>query len=193
MECQLAASNEQGQHLLGSLLEKNIQDDIAQNALEVEAIEKEVLMQAQQAKKEAEEREKQRKRENAVISYTDEDYEVLLRIVQAEAGICDDSCSQCNYQPGEEQPVPGKRQGCGLSEIPVFAGVQRHDQYLPGNAADERLRGSGSGRRGLLRRSAVFYEQKPFRIVERKLVRRPSDLHYTARRPRVLQIKILRT
>lgn len=47
-------------------------------------------MQAQQAKKEAEEREKQRKRENAVISYTDEDYEVLLRIVQAEAGICDD-------------------------------------------------------------------------------------------------------
>ena len=90
MEFQLAASNEQGQHLLGSLLEKNIQDDIAQNALEVEAIEKEVLMQAQQAKKEAEEREKQRKRENAVISYTDEDYEVLLRIVQAEAGICDD-------------------------------------------------------------------------------------------------------
>ena len=82
MEFQLAASNEQGQHLLGSLLEKNIQDDIAQNALEVEAIEKEVLMQAQQAKKEAEEREKQRKRENAVISYTDEDYEVLLRIVQ---------------------------------------------------------------------------------------------------------------
>lgn len=90
MEFQLAASNEQGQHLLGSLLEKNIQDDIAQNALEVEAIEKEVLMQAQQAKKEAEEREKQRKRENAVISYTDEDYEVLLRIVQAEVGICDD-------------------------------------------------------------------------------------------------------
>lgn len=90
MEFQLAASNEQGQHLLGSLLEKNIQDEIAQNALEVEAIEKEVLMQAQQAKQEAEEREREKKRENAVISYTDEDYEVLLRIVQAEAGICDD-------------------------------------------------------------------------------------------------------
>ena len=90
MEFQLAASNEQGQHLLGDLLEKNIQDEIAQNALEVEAIEKEVLMQAQQAKQEAEEREREKKRENAVISYTDEDYEVLLRIVQAEAGICDD-------------------------------------------------------------------------------------------------------
>lgn len=90
MEFQLAASNEQGQHLLGSLLEKNIQDDIAQSALEVEVIEKEVLMQAQQAQKEAEEKEKQRKRENAVIRYTDEDYEVLLRIVQAEAGVCDD-------------------------------------------------------------------------------------------------------
>ena len=90
MEFQLAASNEQGQHLLGSLLERNIQDEIAQSALEVEVIEKEVLMQAQQAQKEAEEKEKQRKRENAVISYTDADYEVLLRIVQAEAGICDD-------------------------------------------------------------------------------------------------------
>ena len=56
----------------------------------MEVIEKEVLMQAQQAQKEAEEKEKQRKRENAVISYTDADYEVLLRIVQAEAGICDD-------------------------------------------------------------------------------------------------------
>lgn len=90
MEFQLAASNEQGQHLLGSLLEKDIQDEIAQSALEVEVIEKEVLMQAQQAQKEAEEREKKKKQENAVIRYTDEDYEVLLRIVQAEAGICDD-------------------------------------------------------------------------------------------------------
>ena len=56
MEFQLAASNEQGQHLLGSLLERNIQDEIAQSALEVEVIEKEVLMQAQQAQKEAEEK-----------------------------------------------------------------------------------------------------------------------------------------
>lgn len=94
MEVQLAASNEQGQQLIGSLLERNIQDDLAQSALEIEAIEKEVLMQTQQAAQEAEEKERAERerlrRESAVIRYTDSDYKVLQRIVQAEAGICDD-------------------------------------------------------------------------------------------------------
>ncbi|MEG0813094.1 MAG: cell wall hydrolase [Clostridium sp.] len=93
MEIQLTASNEKGKQLVGSLLEQNIQDELAQSALEVEAVEKEVLMQAQQAKEEAVEKERQErerlKRERAVISYSDSDYEVLTRIVQAEAGICD--------------------------------------------------------------------------------------------------------
>ncbi|MFQ8839732.1 MAG: cell wall hydrolase [Clostridium fessum] len=44
-------------------------------------------MQTQQAAQEAEERER---RERAVISYSDEDYSVLQKIVQAEAGVCDD-------------------------------------------------------------------------------------------------------
>lgn len=35
-------------------------------------------------------REEEERRKNAVISYSDEDYNVLLRIVQAEAGICDE-------------------------------------------------------------------------------------------------------
>lgn len=94
MEIQLTASNEQGQRFVGSLLEKNIQEDLAKSALEIEAVEKEVLMQAQQAKEEAVEKERQEqerlKRERAVISYSDSDYEVLTRIVQAEAGICDE-------------------------------------------------------------------------------------------------------
>lgn len=94
MSLQLTASNEQGQRLVGSLLEKNIQDNLAKSALGIEAVEKEVLMQAQQAKEEAAEKERQErerlKKERAVISYTDSDYEVLLRIVQAEAGICDE-------------------------------------------------------------------------------------------------------
>ena len=94
MELQLTASNEQGQRLVGNLLEKNIQDNLAKSALGIEAVEKEVLMQAQQAKEEAAEKERQErerlKKEKAVISYTDSDYEVLLRIVQAEAGICDE-------------------------------------------------------------------------------------------------------
>lgn len=93
MEIQLIASNEEGQQLVGSLLEKNIQDELAKSAVEIEAVEKEVLMQAQQAREEAEEKARQEqerlKRERAVIPYTDEDYEVLKRIVQAEAGICD--------------------------------------------------------------------------------------------------------
>lgn len=87
MEVQLLASQEQGQQLIGNLLERNIQDRLAQSALEIEAIEREVLMQTQQAEKEAEEKER---KERAVISYSETDYQVLQRIVQAEAGICDD-------------------------------------------------------------------------------------------------------
>lgn len=94
VELQLTASNEQGQRLVGNLLEKNIQDKLAKSALGIEAVEKEVLMQAQQAKEEAAEKERQErerlKKDQAVIPYTDSDYEVLLKIVQAEAGICDD-------------------------------------------------------------------------------------------------------
>lgn len=93
MEIQLVASNEEGQHLVGNLLEKQIQDNLAKSAVEIEVVEKEVLMQAQQAQAEEKEKKQQErerlKREQAVISYTDEDYQVLLRIVQAEAGICD--------------------------------------------------------------------------------------------------------
>ena len=82
-----ALSNEESQHLLGQRLEQGIQDELAKEALEVEVIEREVRMQTQQAAQEAEERER---RERAVISYSDEDYSVLQKIVQAEAGVCDD-------------------------------------------------------------------------------------------------------
>lgn len=88
------ASKEQGQRLIGSLLEKNIQDELAKSALEIEVIEREILMQTQQAEEEAAEKirmERRRlKRDQAVIQYTDSDYQVLQRIVQAEAGICDE-------------------------------------------------------------------------------------------------------
>ena len=78
-------------------------------ALEVEVIEREVRMQTQQAAQEAEERER---RERAVISYSDEDYSVLQKIVQAEAGVCDDrkdTGCKCNHQPGEKQEIPEQR------------------------------------------------------------------------------------
>ena len=48
---------------------------------------KQILMEAETARKKAEE---EAKRAAAVVAYSDEDYQVLLRIVQAEAGICDD-------------------------------------------------------------------------------------------------------
>lgn len=94
MEVLLTASKEQGQLLIGSLLERNIQDELAKSALEIEAIEREVLMQTQQAEEEAAEKERRerelQKSEQAVIKYSDSDYKVLQRIVQAEAGICDE-------------------------------------------------------------------------------------------------------
>lgn len=94
MMVQLTASSEQGQRLVGSLLQKNIQDELAKSALEIEVIEKEILMQTQQAKEEAAEKERREeerlKRERAAISYSETDYHVLTKIVQAEAGICDE-------------------------------------------------------------------------------------------------------
>ena len=94
MEVLLTASKEQGQRLIGSLLEKNIQDELAKSALEIEAIEREVLMQTQQAAEEAAVKEREErarlKKEQAVIKYSEGDYRVLQRIVQAEAGICDE-------------------------------------------------------------------------------------------------------
>lgn len=94
MKVLLTASKEQGQRLIGSLLERNIQDELAKSALEIEAVEREILMQTQQAEEEAAEKERKerehQKSERSVIRYSESDYRVLQRIVQAEAGICDE-------------------------------------------------------------------------------------------------------
>lgn len=86
-EITICASNDESQHLLGQRLEQVIQDELAKDALEVEVVEREVRMQTMQAAKEAEEWERH---ERAVIDYSEEDYLVLQKIVQAEAGVCDD-------------------------------------------------------------------------------------------------------
>lgn len=83
----LKRPDERGRQLLGSLMERRLKEDMAAEKAEIREVEREVLMQAMEAEEEAREREK---RERAVIAYTDEDYQVFLRIVQAEAGICDD-------------------------------------------------------------------------------------------------------
>lgn len=84
----------QGQLVVGDLLTKEIQEKKENQLIaqaKIEEIKKEMLKEAQQ--KEAArklEEEKAARRAAAVVPYTDEDYQVLLRIVQAEAGICDD-------------------------------------------------------------------------------------------------------
>ena len=102
-EFTILASNEESQHLLGQRLDRD-SDELAKEALEVEVIEREVRMQTQQAAQEAEEREAPGNAQ--VISYSDEDYSVLQKIVQAEAGVCDDRgkilVAKCNHQPGEK-------------------------------------------------------------------------------------------
>ena len=144
-EFTILASNEESQHLLGQRMEQGIQDELAKEALEVEVIEREVRMQTQQAAQEAEERER---RERAVISYSDEDYSVLQKIVQAEAFMTryladdlphDTGCvrrqgkdtgCKCNHQPGEKQEIPEQRQSRCVRTIPVLTGTGWNDQQL---------------------------------------------------------------
>lgn len=94
----------EGQLLVGSTLQQNVQTMqqvrlekqavIAENKEEIRLIEEErARIAAEEAARKAEE-ERIRKEEEArkaasVISYSDQDYEVLKKIVQAEAGICD--------------------------------------------------------------------------------------------------------
>lgn len=97
----LAEAGSEGQLLSGQLLVRDIrqkeQKEEAARA-QIEARRQELLKQkqeeavrreAEEARKRAEEEERLR-REARKIPYSDEDYQVLLRIVQAEAGICDD-------------------------------------------------------------------------------------------------------
>ena len=113
-------TDSEGQHLAGALLEADVREKQRKQA----AAQKQILKERQEeeARKKAEEERRAARR----IKYTDEDYQVLLRIVQAEAGICDpkgkilvadviinrvlsgkfpDSVKAVVYQPSQFQPV----------------------------------------------------------------------------------------
>ena len=120
-------TDSEGQHLAGALLEANVREKQRQQAAaqtQIETLQKQILKERQEeeARKKAEEERRAARR----IKYTDEDYQVLLRIVQAEAGICDpkgkilvadviinrvlsgkfpDSVKAVVYQPSQFQPV----------------------------------------------------------------------------------------
>ena len=86
----LVDTDSEGQQLAGALLEANVREKQRQQAAaqtQIETLQKQILKEKQEeeARKKAEEERRASRR----IRYTDEDYQVLLRIVQAEAGICD--------------------------------------------------------------------------------------------------------
>ena len=120
-------TDSEGQHLAGALLEADVREKQRKQAAaqtQIETLQKQILQERQEeeARKKAEEERRAARR----IKYTDEDYQVLLRIVQAEAGICDpkgkilvadviinrvlsgkfpDSVKAVVYQPSQFQPV----------------------------------------------------------------------------------------
>ena len=123
----LLDTDSEGQQLAGALLEANVREKQRKQAAaqtQIETLQKQILKERQEeeARKKAEEERRAARR----IKYTDEDYQVLLRIVQAEAGICDpkgkilvadviinrvlsgkfpDSVKAVVYQPSQFQPV----------------------------------------------------------------------------------------
>ena len=123
----LLNTDSEGQHLAGALLEADVREKQRKQAAaqtQIETLQKQILKERQEeeARKKAEEERRAARR----IKYTDEDYQVLLRIVQAEAGICDpkgkilvadviinrvlsgkfpDRVKAVVYQPSQFQPV----------------------------------------------------------------------------------------
>lgn len=98
IQVDLTDSRRQGQLVVGELLAKDIQQK-EKNQLdakvEIEKVKKEIRMEAEaeaqaRAEEAARREEEEARKAAAVVSYSEQDYQVLLRIVQAEAGVCDE-------------------------------------------------------------------------------------------------------
>ena len=84
-------TDSEGQHLAGALLERDVRDRQRRQAdaqIEIEALQKQILKEKEEA--EARRKAEEERRAARRIKVSDEDYQVLLRIVQAEAGVCDE-------------------------------------------------------------------------------------------------------
>ena len=104
VQVQLTEIKKQGQLLAGNLLEKEVQQkqEIQQDSKEeLERINEQIVMDAKIKALEAEENARQKaleeerrieeeKKAASRKAVSDDDYQVLLRIVQAEAGVCDE-------------------------------------------------------------------------------------------------------
>ena len=87
----LLNTGSEGQHLAGALLERDVryrQRRQADAQIEIEALQKQILKEKEEA--EARRKAEEERRAARRIKVSDEDYQVLLRIVQAEAGVCDE-------------------------------------------------------------------------------------------------------
>ena len=87
----LLNTDSEGQHLAGALLERDVRDRQRRQAdaqIEIEALQKQILKEKEEA--EARRKAEEERRAARRIKVSDEDYQVLLRIVQAEAGVCDE-------------------------------------------------------------------------------------------------------
>lgn len=98
IQIDLTDSRRQGQLVVGKLLAREVQQkqksQLAAQA-EIENVRKEILKEAEakalaEAEEAARKAEEEARKASAVVSYSEQDYQTLLRIVQAEAGICDD-------------------------------------------------------------------------------------------------------
>ena len=84
-------TDSEGQHLAGALLERDVRNRQRRQAdaqIEIEALQKQILKEKEEA--EARRKAEEERRAARRIKVSDEDYQVLLRIVQAEAGVCDE-------------------------------------------------------------------------------------------------------
>ena len=98
IQIELTDSRRQGQLVVGEMLAKEVQQkqesQLAARA-EIESVKREILMEAKaraiaEAEEAARKAQEEARKAAAVVPYSDQDYQVLLRIVQAEAGICDE-------------------------------------------------------------------------------------------------------
>lgn len=139
----LLNTGSEGQHLAGALLERDVRDRQRRQAdaqIEIEALQKQILKEKEEA--EARRKAEEERRAARRIKVSDEDYQVLLRIVQAEAGVCDEkgkilvadviinrvlsgkfpgSVKGVVYQGSQFQPVSNGR----INSVKVTAGTIR--------------------------------------------------------------------
>ena len=164
----LLNTDSEGQQLAGALLEANVREKQRQQAAaqtQIETLQKQILKEKQE--EEARKRAEEERRASRRIRYTDEDYQVLLRIVQAEAGICDkkgkilvadviinrvlsrefpDSIKAVVYQPSQFQPVSNGRINSVKVSADTIACVERAldgEDYSGGALFFMNRRGSG--------------------------------------------------